>query len=361
MFKTVFASKWGITISGLAIGVFAVALQKMGNPANMGICVACFTRDIAGSLGFHQAAAVQYLRPEIFGIVLGAFVSALAFGDFKPRGGSIPLLRFVLGAIATIGALAFLGCPWRAVLRLAGGDMNAVVGLLGLIFGVFVGTRFFRWGYNPGSASRSRVVLGLTLPFAALGLLILMFFFLPVTGEPTTAIFRYSISGPGAQRAPIYISLMLGLFIGVIAQRSRFCTIGGIRDFILFRQVHLLIGFLSLLITVFIGNLIFGTFNLGFADQPIAHTNHLWNFFGMTLSGLAFSLAGGCPGRQLIMASEGDGDATNFVFGTVAGAAIAHNFNLAASGAGVSLNGQIGVGVGLVIALLIAFGLRQKG
>ncbi|AOQ24146.1 hypothetical protein MTAT_07870 [Moorella thermoacetica] len=37
---------------------------------------------------------VQYLRPEIMGIALGAFFSALAFGEFRARGGSTPLVRF---------------------------------------------------------------------------------------------------------------------------------------------------------------------------------------------------------------------------------------------------------------------------
>jgi len=42
----------------------------------MGICVACFYRDITGGLGLHRASVVQYLRPEIMGFVLGAFISA---------------------------------------------------------------------------------------------------------------------------------------------------------------------------------------------------------------------------------------------------------------------------------------------
>ena len=41
-------------------------------------------------------------------------------------------MRFILGIFAMIGALAFLGCPWRALLRLAGGDLNALVGISGL-------------------------------------------------------------------------------------------------------------------------------------------------------------------------------------------------------------------------------------
>ncbi|MCX5873742.1 MAG: YedE-related selenium metabolism membrane protein, partial [Deltaproteobacteria bacterium] len=107
------ASSSGIIAVGAIIGVLAALLQKLGNPGNMGICVACFDRDIAGALGLHRAEVVQYLRPEILGFGLGAFLSSLLFGEFKPRGGSTPFARFILGMIAMIGALVFLGCPWR--------------------------------------------------------------------------------------------------------------------------------------------------------------------------------------------------------------------------------------------------------
>ena len=46
-----------VIISGLSIGAASVLLMRLGNPANMGICVACFIRDIAGGLGLHRAAA----------------------------------------------------------------------------------------------------------------------------------------------------------------------------------------------------------------------------------------------------------------------------------------------------------------
>ena len=119
-----FASRWGIILAGTAIGVLAPLLQYLGNPKNMGICVACFERDIAGALGLHRAAVVQYIRPEIIGFVLGALVAAYLFREFRARAGSAPIVRFVLGAFAMIGALVFLGCPWRAGFRLAGGDLT---------------------------------------------------------------------------------------------------------------------------------------------------------------------------------------------------------------------------------------------
>lgn len=48
MRKNLFATTPGIIIVGAVIGLIAVWLQKLGNPANMGICVACFERDVAG-------------------------------------------------------------------------------------------------------------------------------------------------------------------------------------------------------------------------------------------------------------------------------------------------------------------------
>jgi len=54
-FKNFFSTRWGIICVGAFIGVLAPLLQKWGNPGNMGICVACFERDIAGAIGFHRA------------------------------------------------------------------------------------------------------------------------------------------------------------------------------------------------------------------------------------------------------------------------------------------------------------------
>ena len=359
-FKEFFATRKGIIAVGALIGVLASLLQKLGNPGNMGICVACFERDIAGTLGLHRAAVVQYMRPEIIGFVLGALIAALIFREFRPRLGSAPIGRFVLGMVAMIGALVFLGCPWRALLRLAGGDGNAILGILGLAAGVWMGTLFFKSGYNLGRTHATHYAAGWILPLLALGGLALMVLCPQIPGEPQSGVLFYSVKGPGAMHAPLIISLMVGLGVGFVAQRSRFCTMGALRDLILFRQIHLFSGFIALLAAAFITNLIFGQFHPGFANQPVAHTQGFWNFSGMVVAGLAFALAGGCPGRQLFMAGEGDGDAAIFVIGMVAGAAFSHNFGLASSPQGVGPHGIAAVVIGLIICLAIGFAMRQK-
>jgi hypothetical protein len=358
--KNLFATRWGIIGVGALIGIFAPLLQKWGNPANMGVCVACFDRDIAGAVGLHRAAVVQYMRPEIIGFVLGALIAAYAFKEFRSRAGSAPIVRFVLGAFAMIGALVFLGCPWRAVLRLAGGDGNAIFGLLGLIGGIWVGTLFLKGGYNLGRSQKTHTSVGWLLPLIMLGFLVLMLIFPQVQGQEKSGVLFYSIKGPGSMHAPLFVSLMIGLLIGFLAQRSRFCTMGAIRDFVLFKQTHLLFGFIALVVVAFIVNLILGQFNPGFAKQPVAHTMSLWNFGGMVLAGLAFALAGGCPGRQLFLAGEGDGDAAVFVLGMIVGAGFAHNFSLASSPDGVGPYGIPAVIIGLLTCLFIGFTMRKE-
>lgn len=358
--KNILATAWGVVAVGAIIGVLAPILQKLGNPGNMGICVACFDRDIAGALGLHRADVVQYMRPEIIGFVLGSFVAALLFREYRSRAGSAPIVRFVLGFFAMIGALVFLGCPWRALLRLAGGDLNAVLGLAGLAFGIWIGTLFLKGGYNLGRAEGTYPSVGLLMPLIMLGFLVLLLVFPQVPGEPLSGVLFYSVKGPGSQHAPLLISLFTGLAIGIIAQQSRFCTMGAIRDLILFRQTHLFGGIVALLAAALITNVVVGQFKVGFADQPVSHTLHIWNFLGMALAGLAFCLAGGCPGRQLFLSGEGDGDAAVFVIGMIVGAAFAHNFGLASSPKGLGPHGAAAVVVGFLVCLFIGFTMRKK-
>jgi len=355
--KNIFSSKAGIIIVGGIIGIIAALLQYFGNPANMGICVACFERDIAGALGLHRAGVVQYLRPEIMGFVLGAFAAALFAGEYKPRGGSAPLIRFFLGMFAMIGALVFLGCPWRTLLRLAGGDGNAILGILGLIFGIFIGVQFLKRGFTLGRSYTQAKASGWIMPGFMVALFLLLVFKVQFAeGGP---IF-FSEKGPGSQYAPIFVSIIAGLIIGTLAQRSRFCTMGAFRDVMITKDFHLISGVGALLLFAFLANLIFGQFNPGFEGQPIAHTNHVWNFLGMTLAGLAFALAGGCPGRQLFMSGEGDLDAGVFVIGMIVGAGFAHNFALASSPKGVAAFGPAAVVIGLVFCLVIGFSMLQR-
>ncbi|MDR3214118.1 MAG: YedE-related selenium metabolism membrane protein [Azoarcus sp.] len=341
-----------LAASGVAIGVLALLLTVNGNPPNMGVCVACFLRDTAGALKLHGTAPVQYLRPEIPGFILGAFAAALAAREFRPAAGSSPFLRLALGFFMMTGCLVFLGCPLRMVLRIAGGDLNAVVGLFGFAAGIGIGVLFLRRDFslpprNPQPASE-----GLWFPLLALVLLLLFFF--------KDGFFAASQQGPGSQHAPVWLSLAAGLGIGVIVQRTRFCFIGMISHIFLFRQFSMLLGVAALTAAVFIGNAALGQVHFGVEGQPIAHSDALWNFLGMMLAGLCGAFLGGCPLRQVTGAGEGNSDAAMTVIGMLLGAAAAHNFALASSGAGPTVGGKSIVIAGLVFAAVVGW-LSTRG
>lgn len=339
-------------IAGVIMGVIGASLLLFGNPKNMGFCIACFLRDTAGGVGLHRAEVVQYIRPEIIGLIFGSLFAALATKEFSPRGGSAPMTRFVLGFFAMIGALMFLGCPFRMILRIASGDLNAIVAFVGFVCGIATGVFFLNRGYSLNRTRKVSKSEGSILPVIALVFLVLL--------VAAPAFIFFSEKGPGSMHAPLAISLIAGIIVGALAQRTRFCMVGGIRDMILFRENRLLLGFVAVLVSALVMNLIFsattGTsyFNLGFENQPIAHSDGLWNFLGLYLTGFACVLLGGCPLRQLILSGEGNTDSAVTILGLFVGAAFAHNFGLAASGDGPTVNGMIAVVIGIVVVAVIA-------
>jgi len=362
-----FASRKGMIVAGAAIGVLAALLQFWGNPRNMGLCMVCFTRDIAGAIGLHRAEAVQYLRPEIMAIVFGSLLAALATREWRPRAGSAPIVRFMLGIFAVIGALVFLGCPWRGLLRLAAGDFNSLVGLAGLAVGVGFGCLFLRMGYSLGRSYPMSRAAGCIFP--AVMALLLGLLLLGTSFKEGQAIF-FSKSGPGAEHAPVWMSVVFGLLIGILAQRTRFCTMGALRDAMLIRDFHLLSGVLAFVVAVLAVNACTGAISMGWEKMPISHANHLWNFLGMVLAGLCFALAGGCPGRQFFLSGEGDGDAAVFCCGMLFGAGIAHNWFLAAVAdkmveetlviGGPGYYGRIAVVTGIVFCVVLGLTARTR-
>lgn len=335
-----------IGIAGILIGIIAVGLVFFGNPANMGFCIACFIRDTAGGLGLHRAAPVQYIRPEIIGLVLGAFLMAVGRKEFSVKGGSSPVTRFVLGFFVMIGCLMFLGCPFRMILRMAGGDLNAYIGLVGFAAGILVGIFFLNNGYTLKRTYKQSTSEGLIFPVIQVVLLVLL--------VAAPAFIFFSEEGPGSKHAAVIISLAAGLIVGAAAQLTRLCMVGGIRDMILFKESKLLIGFAAIFAAALIGNLALGSFNLAMAGQPIAHTDGLWNFLGMLLVGYSCALLGGCPLRQLVLSGEGNVDSAVTVLGLAAGAAFCHNFGLASSAEGPTANGKIAVIIGIVVVTVIA-------
>lgn len=357
-------SKKKLAIAGVVCGLVAACLAYFGNPANMAFCIACFIRDTAGALGMHQAEVVQYARPEIIGLVLGAFIISVATKEYRSTAGSSPMIRFILGMVIMIGSLVFLGCPLRMIIRMSAGDLNAWVALIGFILGIATGVFALKKGFSLGRAHLTNKMSGGGLPALMLGILIL---------ATATTLLKASETGPGSLHAPIIMSLVGGLIFGAMAQKSRMCFAGGIRDVILMRNFDLLTVIGGLFVVMLIFNIATGRFVFGFNTPGIiAHSEHLWNILGMYAVGFAAVLAGGCPLRQLILAGQGSSDSAVTVIGMFVGAALCHNFGLAASGTSmnaetqeivagaVPFNGKVALIICIAACFIIAFTNKRE-
>ena len=351
------ALKVPLILSGIIFGAVAIVLSLSGNPANMAICIACFIRDIAGSLKLHTAAPVQYFRPEIAGILPGSFVISVATKEYKSTAGSSPLLRLFFGFSMAVGALVFLGCPLRMVIRMAAGDLNAYVALIGFIAGIFTATIALKNGFTLGRTYETQKANG-----AVLTVIMAVLFVLSVT----TTLFAVSTKGPGSMHAPVLLALAAGAVVGAVSQKTRTCFAGGIRDLFLVGSFDLLSIIAALFVTMLVFNIAAGKAHFSFTGQPVAHSQHLWNFLGMYAVGVAAVLAGGCPFRQLVLAGQGSADAAITVIGMLIGAAAAHNFGLAGAAAskeslgGPDANGKTVLIACIILLLIIAFTQKRK-
>lgn len=115
-------------------------------------------------------------------------------------------------------------------------------------------------------------------------------------------------------------TLVVGVLIGYLGQRSRFCIISGVRDYFLLRDSYRIKGLLGLIIGGVIGYTAFKlmggdvpNFPIGIDIEPVG------NLIASVIGGLGLGfysvLAEGCPFRQHVMAAEGRKSAMFYLLG----------------------------------------------
>lgn len=121
-------------------------------------------------------------------------------------------------------------------------------------------------------------------------------------------------------------TLVVGVVIGYMGQRSRFCTISGVRDYILLRDSFRLKGLLGLIIGGVIGYTSFKLMGGDIPDFPIGMDIESAGFvIASVIGGVGLGFwsifAEGCPFRQHVMAAEGRKSALFYLLGFYIGIA----------------------------------------
>jgi len=141
-------------LAGAIIGFLAASLQQLASmtkPSAYGFCMACHGRDMINSIINPIArtnlgiAGIVTTIPTltIIGVLLGSFVAALIFKEFKITKAKFNVTyikMFILGLLVMNFALILSACPVRVSLRVAHGDIIAIVGLVCIGIGAIIGT-----------------------------------------------------------------------------------------------------------------------------------------------------------------------------------------------------------------------------
>jgi len=136
-------------------------------------------------------------------------------------------------------------------------------------------------------------------------------------------------------------TLITGLLIGYMGERSGFCTMGAIRNFILIRDTHLLKGAAAVIAAASLGFLLTSIAGHAFGFPAFARLENIGTIYTactnpygthgqnavditgiliLTIAGgigVGFfsTLSDGCPFRQHIRASEGDSGSLAYIMG----------------------------------------------
>lgn len=140
-------------------------------------------------------------------------------------------------------------------------------------------------------------------------------------------------------------TLLFGILIGYLGQRSALCFVGGMRDFYLIKDTWLLKGLLGFIGGALVGSIIFAALGMlptfpwivtkGLTAIPgdaAGKAGFLAHFAVAVIGGIGvgyFSIIqGGCPFRNYIMAAEGNKSAMAYVIGLLVGAVAFHQWVL---------------------------------
>jgi len=150
--------------SGFIVGISAALIQAVYNvlptavkefpayriaPPAYGFCMFCHVRDfinwfLKGSIPWMKVAAISTIVPvlTVVGVFVGGSLTAIAAKEFSFRKTINPSLGFIYGFLVAFSAALLGACSSRVLLRVAYFDVAALVGLIFLILGVFVATKF---------------------------------------------------------------------------------------------------------------------------------------------------------------------------------------------------------------------------
>ena len=377
--------EWSYTTGAVLLSLLAIALVivtgkawGVTGPFTLwgGQFLALFGVDVAASPVFKGITEYSFWKdiPSMtdIGIIIGAFIAVLLAAQFKLK--KIKSWKNVAAAIIGgicmgIGARLALGCNIGAMFSaLPAFSLHGWVFLISIFFGAAVGSvllkKYFMGGVAKNGSIRSSKVTAKLTPEQrkrkrTIQIIIGVVLFIPYIA---LCIYVQSVNPQGA------FIMIIGLALGYVLQRSRFCFTASLRDPVLTGTTSLtkavLIAFIVssvLYAAIQIKMTGFNLENLNIADlQGNVKAVGIHTVLGGFIFGIGAVIAGGCASGTLMRMGEGFMQQwitiVFFVMGSVIGSAllIPIQSTVLYTGTAVYLPQLLG---GWIPALIIQFGI----
>jgi len=315
LFAIFFAKHWPVWVGAIILGVLNIVLFAINSPWGATGGINNLGENLYGFLGLSAFGGAIPVSSSIFAmlcvmIVIGSFSGALFSKEFAlrvpPKGEMVK--GFIGGGLMAIGATVGIGCTigsfFSGVPALSGGALIFTIGLFG---GVIIALKYLMWEMEkfPKLSSGKSYTWLAAKPGA--GKIQVYVGWVVIT---LVMILAWSYS----PQNPIMVwFIIIGLLMGLISQRSRFCIVKAFRDPFMTGESNGSTGVMAGMVVTLFGFTAIKYFGIGIGDPGIRAQEMTWvfsHFWGKAIVGgfvfgIGMTIAGGCAVGTLWRVGEG--------------------------------------------------------
>ncbi|MCF7918402.1 MAG: YeeE/YedE family protein [Candidatus Cloacimonetes bacterium] len=320
LFDSLFSKTWPMWIGGILLAVLSTLLFVIKYPwgasgGYVNIGQNLFHWLGVSSLGTNTPINLHTVALLNIFIILGAFVSALFSREFGIRVAPVGELvkGFIGGGLMAIGSTVGIGCTtggfFSGVAALSGG---ALFLSLGFLLGTIVALKYILWEMEalPGiSMGKSCTLLPGSQPKTGwqrwLGWILIL--------AVLWVVHHYTSQGTSTMKV-LGWHILIGLILGIILQRSRYCIVRAFREPFMTGEATAPVAIIISVIVALLGFTVIKYFGVGNAGELSVRAIELKSVYanfwlraliGGFIFGLGMTIAGGCAVGTLWRAGEG--------------------------------------------------------
>jgi len=309
LYDTLFAQSWKLWTGSIILAMLSICLFMIASPWGSSGGILNWGQNIFSglglSLGNSAPTGVTFLLEHKYAllsllVIFGALASALLGKEFAIRiapGGELAKGLFG-GILMGIGCIIGFGCTignffsgWAAL------SAGAIIFVIGLAIGVFFAVKYLLWEMEKHpkmSSGKSSTFLqaktkGTSLqPLAGLIIIII------------GLVIAFTFNDP-----ILFGFALIGLFIGIILQRSRWCIVRALREPFMTGDAEPAVAIIAGLIIGLLGFTVIKIMGIGSETSMVAANFWMPAILGGVIFGFGMTIAGGCTVGSSWRAGEG--------------------------------------------------------